>query len=285
MPSANRASRSTWRTGTSRTADRSFVLADCPGHVQYTRNTVTGASTADVVVLLVDARKGLLQQTRRHLAVAALLRVPHVVLAVNKIDLVGFDEQVFRDIAAEVDALAGDLGLDDVRAVPVSALDGDNVVDLLGAYPLVRRAVAARPARRAARGGRPDLGAVPAAGADGAAPSGGRSGRAVPRLPRLRGPDRLRRRARRRRGRRAAVGSAYDGDGHRRPHRAGGGAARARGGVRSRSRWRSASRTTSTSPGATWSHRSPTLPSLPRTSRPRSAGSPTDRSCRGRACW
>jgi sulfate adenylyltransferase subunit 1 len=111
------------------TAARSFVLADCPGHVQYTRNTVTGASTADVVVLLVDARKGLLEQTRRHLAVAALLRVPHVVLAVNKIDLVGFDENVFQRIADDVAAVARDLGLADVRSIPVSALEGDNVVD------------------------------------------------------------------------------------------------------------------------------------------------------------
>ena len=78
------------------TASRSFVLADCPGHVQYTRNTVTGASTADVVVLLVDARKGVLEQTRRHLAVTALLRVPHVVVAVNKIDLVDFAQERLR---------------------------------------------------------------------------------------------------------------------------------------------------------------------------------------------
>ncbi|WP_024287063.1 sulfate adenylyltransferase subunit 1 [Cellulomonas sp. KRMCY2] len=111
------------------TARRSFILADCPGHVQYTRNTVTGASTADVVVLLIDARKGTLEQTRRHLAVASLLRVPHVVVAVNKIDLVDFDEQVFRRLSAEVVAAATDLGLADVRTIPVSALAGDNVVD------------------------------------------------------------------------------------------------------------------------------------------------------------
>ena len=111
------------------TAARSFVLADCPGHVQYTRNTVTGASTADVVVLLVDARKGVLEQTRRHLAVSALLRVPHVLVAVNKIDLVGFDEAVFTGVVKEVDELTRDLGLPDVRTVPVSALEGDNVVE------------------------------------------------------------------------------------------------------------------------------------------------------------
>ncbi len=111
------------------TARRSFILADCPGHVQYTRNTVTGASTADVVVLLIDARKGLLEQTRRHLAVASLLRVPHVVVAVNKIDLVDFDERVFAQVCAQVLDSATDLGLADVRTIPVSALAGDNVVD------------------------------------------------------------------------------------------------------------------------------------------------------------
>ena len=88
------------------TTGRKFVLADCPGHVQYTRNTVTGASTAHVIVLLVDARRGVLEQTRRHLAVAALLRVPHVVLVVNKIDLVDFSEQVFTAIATDFALLA-----------------------------------------------------------------------------------------------------------------------------------------------------------------------------------
>jgi sulfate adenylyltransferase subunit 1 len=111
------------------TADRSFILADCPGHVQYTRNTVTGASTADVVVLLVDARKGVLEQTRRHLAVAALLHVPHVIVAVNKIDLVGFDQDVYRQVAADLGEVAFDLGLADLISLPVCALEGDNVVD------------------------------------------------------------------------------------------------------------------------------------------------------------
>jgi len=111
------------------TANRTFILADCPGHVQYTRNTVTGASTADAVVLLVDARKGLLEQTRRHLAVASLLRAAHVIVAVNKIDLVGFDGAVFARVAAQVADAAAALGLPDVRTIPVSALLGDNVVD------------------------------------------------------------------------------------------------------------------------------------------------------------
>ena len=111
------------------TARRSFILADCPGHVQYTRNTVTGASTADVVVLLIDARKGLLEQTRRHLAVASLLRVPHVVVAVNKIDLVDYARERYEELAADIRAAAAALGVADVHTVPVSALVGDNVVD------------------------------------------------------------------------------------------------------------------------------------------------------------
>lgn len=108
---------------------RSFILADCPGHVQYTKNTVTGASTADAVVVLIDARKGVLEQTKRHLSVLRLLRVPNVVVAVNKIDLVDFSEAVFDQIAADVQTLAQTLGLNDVLVVPVSALEGDNVVD------------------------------------------------------------------------------------------------------------------------------------------------------------
>jgi sulfate adenylyltransferase subunit 1 len=119
---------------------RSFILADCPGHVQYTKNTVTGASTADAVVVLIDARKGVLEQTRRHLSVLQLLRVAHVIVAVNKIDLVDFSESVFREIQADVQRVARELGIgsaelgtadhiDDLLVIPVSALDGDNVVD------------------------------------------------------------------------------------------------------------------------------------------------------------
>jgi sulfate adenylyltransferase subunit 1 len=109
------------------TPNRKFVLADCPGHVQYTRNTVTGASTAELAVVLVDARNGLLEQTRRHLAVAAFLRVPHVVLAVNKMDLVDFDEPTFRRIESDFAMVARSLGAPDAVSVPVSALHGDNV--------------------------------------------------------------------------------------------------------------------------------------------------------------
>ncbi len=107
---------------------RKFILADCPGHVQYTRNTVTGASTADVIVLLVDARNGVVEQTRRHLAVASLLRVPHVILVVNKFDLVDFSQQVFEQIATDFAILARSLDLPDTHCIPVSATLGDNVV-------------------------------------------------------------------------------------------------------------------------------------------------------------
>ncbi|SER85932.1 sulfate adenylyltransferase subunit 1 [Propionibacterium cyclohexanicum] len=110
------------------TAKRSYILADCPGHVQYTRNTVTGSSTADVLVLLIDARHGVLEQTRRHLAVAALLRVPQVVVAVNKIDLVGYDRTVYEKVAAEVRAVSAGLGIEDITTIPTAALTGDNIV-------------------------------------------------------------------------------------------------------------------------------------------------------------
>ncbi|WP_330349298.1 sulfate adenylyltransferase subunit 1 [Streptomyces sp. NBC_00582] len=111
------------------TSRRRFILADTPGHVQYTRNMVTGASTAELTVVLVDARNGVVEQTRRHAAVAALLRVPHVVLAVNKMDLVGYAEETFAAIADEFTAYATKLGLPEVTAIPVSALRGDNVVE------------------------------------------------------------------------------------------------------------------------------------------------------------
>lgn len=108
---------------------RRFVLADTPGHVQYTRNMVTGASTADLAVILVDARNGVVAQTMRHCAITALLRVPHVVLAVNKMDAVGYQESTFTAIASEFTERASELGLADVVAIPMSALAGDNVVE------------------------------------------------------------------------------------------------------------------------------------------------------------
>ncbi len=110
------------------TARRHFIVADTPGHEQYTRNMVTGASTADCAVILLDARKGVLTQTRRHSWLVSLLGLRHVVLAVNKMDLVDFAEERFREIEAEYGELAGQIGLPDVRCIPVSALAGDNVV-------------------------------------------------------------------------------------------------------------------------------------------------------------
>ncbi|MFC9876643.1 sulfate adenylyltransferase subunit 1 [Nocardia salmonicida] len=111
------------------TPKRSFVLADTPGHVQYTRNTVSGASTAQLVILLTDARKGVIEQTRRHAAVLALLGVPRLVLAVNKIDLVDNPAEVFAEISAEFNDLTSKLGwaTEDVIEIPVSALHGDNI--------------------------------------------------------------------------------------------------------------------------------------------------------------
>ena len=110
------------------TPRRRFIIADTPGHAQYTRNMVTGASTAQAAVILVDARKGRLEQSRRHAALSALLRVPHLVLAVNKMDLVDFDEQIFRQIEAEFALFARKLGTH-ATAIPLSALTGDNVVE------------------------------------------------------------------------------------------------------------------------------------------------------------
>ncbi|MFL5954412.1 MAG: sulfate adenylyltransferase subunit 1, partial [Gaiellaceae bacterium] len=117
------------------TPRRRFQLADAPGHVQYTRNMVTGASTADVAVILVDARKGVIEQTRRHSYIAAMLELPHIVYAVNKMDLVDFSEERFDEIARELAELTSQLGLHDETAIPVSALKGDNVVDRTGAMP------------------------------------------------------------------------------------------------------------------------------------------------------
>ncbi|OKK24203.1 sulfate adenylyltransferase [Streptomyces sp. CB02488] len=111
------------------TPRRRFILADTPGHVQYTRNMVTGASTAELTVILVDARHGVVEQTRRHAALTALLRVPHVVLAVNKMDLVDYAEPVFAAITREFTAYAAELGIPAATAIPISALAGDNVVE------------------------------------------------------------------------------------------------------------------------------------------------------------
>lgn len=110
------------------TDKRKFIVADTPGHVQYTRNMATGASTADVAVLLIDARYGVQEQTRRHSFIASLLGIRHVVVAVNKMDLLDFDQRTFNDIDASFREFAADLGFDEITCIPMSALDGDNVI-------------------------------------------------------------------------------------------------------------------------------------------------------------
>jgi bifunctional enzyme CysN/CysC len=111
------------------TAQRRFIIADTPGHEQYTRNMVTGASTADLAIVLIDARKGMLPQSRRHAFISSLLRIPHLVVCVNKMDLVDFDEHVFRGIVEEFEDFAAKLEVPDVTFIPISALLGDNVVE------------------------------------------------------------------------------------------------------------------------------------------------------------
>jgi len=111
------------------TPRRKFIIADTPGHIQYTRNMITGASTADLAVVLVDARNGLTEQSRRHAFLTTLLRVPHMVLAVNKMDLVDYKAEVFERICEEFSAFAARLDIGDLTFIPISALHGDNVVD------------------------------------------------------------------------------------------------------------------------------------------------------------
>ena len=111
------------------TAQRRFIIADTPGHEQYTRNMVTGASTADLAIVLIDARKGMLPQSRRHAFISSLLRIPHLVVCVNKMDLVDFDQEVFEGIVEEFEGFAAKLDVPDVTFIPISALLGDNVVE------------------------------------------------------------------------------------------------------------------------------------------------------------
>ena len=111
------------------TKKRKFIIADAPGHVQYTRNMVTGASNADLAIVLVDARQGVIEQTRRHSLITSLLGIPRVVVAINKMDLVGFNPSVYEQIVADYKVLAVQLGIKDVKYIPMSALNGDNVVD------------------------------------------------------------------------------------------------------------------------------------------------------------
>ncbi len=111
------------------TPKRKFIIADTPGHIQYTRNMVTGASTANLAIILVDARKGILEQTCRHSFIASLLGIPHVVFCINKMDLVDYDEAVFNRIQRELEDFSSKLEVRDIRYIPISALKGDNVVD------------------------------------------------------------------------------------------------------------------------------------------------------------
>src|SRR5258705_5416241 len=111
------------------TPKRKFIIADAPGHIQYTRNMITGASNANLIIILVDARNGVVEQTRRHSIIASLLKIPHVVVAINKMDLVDFSQDVYNNIVIEYSEVAKSLGLDDVTYIPISALEGDNIVE------------------------------------------------------------------------------------------------------------------------------------------------------------
>jgi sulfate adenylyltransferase subunit 1 len=111
------------------TPKRKFIIADAPGHIQYTRNMVTGASNAQLMIILVDARNGIVEQTRRHTIIASLLKMPYVVVAINKMDLVGYSQDVYNNIGIEYASIAKSLGLKNTSFIPISALNGDNIVD------------------------------------------------------------------------------------------------------------------------------------------------------------
>jgi sulfate adenylyltransferase subunit 1 len=111
------------------TPKRKFIVADTPGHIQYTRNMVTGASTANLAIILIDARKGMLEQTHRHSFIASLLRIPHAIVCINKMDLVDYSEDVYNTIVSDFKAFASKLEINDIQFIPISALKGDNVVN------------------------------------------------------------------------------------------------------------------------------------------------------------
>lgn len=111
------------------TPKRKFIIADAPGHIQYTRNMITGASNSQLMIILIDARNGIIEQTRRHTIIASLLNMPFVIVAINKMDLVEFSQDVYNNIVIEYAALAKSLGLKNIRFIPISALNGDNIVD------------------------------------------------------------------------------------------------------------------------------------------------------------
>ena len=108
---------------------RKFIIADAPGHIQYTRNMITGASNSDCIIILIDARNGVIEQTRRHSIIASLLQIPHVIVAVNKMDMVGYDKSVFSNIVSQFQDVARELELNDVYYIPISALKGDNIIN------------------------------------------------------------------------------------------------------------------------------------------------------------
>ncbi len=114
---------------------RKFIIADAPGHIQYTRNMVTGASNSELMILLIDARQGVIEQTRRHSIIASLLKIPHVVVTINKMDLVDFDQNRYFEIVRDYREVASRLGLEEVHFIPISALNGDNVVNLSSTMP------------------------------------------------------------------------------------------------------------------------------------------------------
>tara|TARA_A100001234_G_scaffold202050_1_gene195213 strand:- start:590 stop:1843 length:1254 start_codon:yes stop_codon:yes gene_type:complete len=111
------------------TPKRKFIIADTPGHIQYTRNMVTGASTANLAIILIDARKGLLEQTHRHSFIASLLGIPHVIVCINKMDLVNYDEKIYKNIVSDYKNFSAKLNIKDIRFIPISALLGDNIVN------------------------------------------------------------------------------------------------------------------------------------------------------------
>ena len=117
------------------TPRRKFIIADAPGHIQYTRNMVTGASNADLAIILVDARHGVVEQTRRHSIIASLLNIPHVVVAINKMDLVNNSQDVYNNIVIDYAAVATLLGLKDIKYIPISAINGDNIVEKSPSFP------------------------------------------------------------------------------------------------------------------------------------------------------
>ena len=117
------------------TPKRKFIIADAPGHIQYTRNMVTGASNSELAIILVDARNGVVEQTRRHSIIASLLNIPHIVVAINKMDLVGNSQDVYNNIVIDYQEVAKSLGLKDVKYIPISALNGDNIVEKSENFP------------------------------------------------------------------------------------------------------------------------------------------------------